>query len=71
MPENARNIEIGKKFIKIKQKVKISKELKGSNMDFTLWDNKLAITSFENQLFIVVIESEELIKSMRPIFNIA
>ncbi|MCK5511059.1 hypothetical protein KAI65_06005 [Candidatus Parcubacteria bacterium] len=70
-PDHPRNIEIGREFLKIGQEYRISPELKDANMDFTIWYNKLAITSFEDEPFIVVIESEELTKSMLPIFNIA
>ncbi len=71
VPDHPRNIEIGREFLKIGQEYRISPELKDANMDFTIWNNKLAITSFEDEPFIVVIESEELVKSMLPIFEIA
>jgi len=70
-PDTDRNKEIGKAFIKINQKYKVSPELKNTKMDFTIWNNKLAITSFEDEPFIVVIESEELARSMQPIFEMA
>jgi len=41
------------------------------NMDFSLCENKLAITSLEDKPFIVVIESEELAASIRPLFEMA
>ncbi|MCK9379327.1 MAG: hypothetical protein M0P97_04265 [Candidatus Moranbacteria bacterium] len=40
-------------------------------MDFTIYDNKLAITSLEENPFIVVIESDELVRSMKPLFELA
>lgn len=64
-------IELAKKFFIIGQHVRILPQLKESFMDFTIYDNKLAITSLEENPFIVVIESEELVKSMKPLFEIA
>ena len=40
------------------------------NIDFSLYGNKLALTSLEEDPFIVVIESEELATSFRSIFEI-
>ena len=67
---NEFDLQIGKEFKAIGQQVKY---LPGSdfNMDFTLYENKLAITSLEDEPFIVVIESQELVNSIRPIFEIA
>ena len=71
VPSNFRDIEIGKELSKIDQQVRVLPDLKNINMDLTLFGNKLSITSFEDEPFIVVIESEELVKSMLLIFNIA
>ncbi len=71
IPNDHENIKIGLEFKKGNQKVRSLKELNDMKMDFTIFGNKLAITSLEDDPFIVVIESEELVKSMRPIFNIA
>ena len=60
-----------KGFIKAKQEVRTLKTLNKSHMDFTIFKNKLAITSLEEEPFIVVIESKELVKSMQPIFELA
>lgn len=71
VPETEEEIKIGKEFLKLGQKVRVLPELKGMNMDFAIFNNKLAITSLADEPFIVIIESEELVKSMRPIFEIA
>jgi len=63
--------ELAEKFLKINQKVRILPDLRNTSMDFTIFDNKLAITSLEDDPFIVVIESESLVNSIRPIFEIA
>ena len=71
VPDTAEEIAIGRRFLKVGQKVRVLPGLKGMNMDFAIFNNKLAITSLEDEPFIVIIESEELVKSMRPIFEIA
>lgn len=71
IPDDEENIEIGKRFKKANQGVRTLSELKNIKMDFTIFGNKLAVTSLEDEPFIVVIESEELVNSMRPIFEIA
>lgn len=71
IPDDEENIKIGKEFKKANQRVRVLDNLKNSKMDYTIFGNKLAITSLEDEPFIVVIESEELVKSMRPIFEIA
>jgi len=68
---NKFDIDIMAQFKKIGQEVKYLPNISELNMDFTLYKNKLAITSLEDEPFIVVIESEALINSMRPIFEIA
>jgi len=73
IPSDQKNREIAKKFLRlpVKQEIRTLEKLNNSRMDFTLYENKLAITSLEDNLFIVVIKSEELVKSMRPIFKLA
>jgi sugar-specific transcriptional regulator TrmB len=71
IPHKPNEIEIGRQFIRAKQKVKTLIDLRNLNMDFVIYKNKLAITSLEDELFMVVIESEELVKSMLPLFEIA
>jgi sugar-specific transcriptional regulator TrmB len=71
IPNTPEEIEAGKKFKEIDQKVKVFTDVKKLNMDFTIYDNKLAITSLEDEPFLVVIESQALVDSIRPIFEIA
>lgn len=67
----ARDLEFGRKLKQFDQKVKVLESLKNMRMDFALADNKLAITSFEKEPFLVVIESQTLVDSIKPIFEIA
>ncbi len=67
----AEDINIARQFKKINQDVRILKNLKDSRMDFTLDENKLSISSLGEEPFLVLIESEELAKSIKPIFEIA
>ena len=71
IPENNENIKIAKDFLKINQQVRVSKDLKKMSMDFSIWDNKLAITSFEDQPFAVMMESQTLVDSILPLFELA
>ena len=71
VPDNEEEIEIGQKFLTVQQKIRVLPELESINMDFTIFNNKLAITSLEDNPFIVVIESVGIVDSMRPIFEIA
>ncbi len=68
---NEFNREIMRKFKELNQEVRYLPDVKDFSMDFTLYDNKLDITSLEEEPFIVVIESESLVNSIKPIFEIA
>lgn len=70
IPNNPAEIGFGRALKSANQEVRIMENARKFKMDFTLCGNKLAITSFENDPFIVVIESEELVASMRPLFEI-
>ncbi|MFA5986558.1 MAG: helix-turn-helix domain-containing protein [Parcubacteria group bacterium] len=63
-------LKIAKEFLTIDQEVRTLPDLRDMQMDFTIYDNKLAITSLGEEPFIVLIESEELVQSMRPIFEL-
>lgn len=70
--DNPFEIELAKKFMSgNNQAVRILPELCDSQMDFSIFGKKLAITSLGKEPFIVVIESEELVKSIRPLFEVA
>lgn len=69
IPDNPINLEIAKKFKEFTKQVKMSDELKNINMDFVFSENKLVIANLADEPFVVVIESEEMIKSFKPIFE--
>ncbi|MDO8240542.1 MAG: helix-turn-helix domain-containing protein [Candidatus Moranbacteria bacterium] len=71
VPNNPFEIAVAKKLSANGQQARYLSEIPTFNMDFSLCENKLAITSLEDEPFIVVIESEELVKSIRPIFEMA
>jgi len=65
-------IEFAKKFMFTKnQRARFLPELRNSHMDFAIFGNKLAITSLGEDPFIVAIESEELVHSIKPLFELA
>lgn len=72
IPDIKEDIAIGRKIAQnLNQEVRTLDALNGTRMDFSILENKLVITSFEKHPFIVIIESQGLIDSMRPIFEIA
>jgi len=71
VPNETKEKNLAKKFEEVSEEIRVSDDLTDTNMDFTIFDNTLSITSFEKNPFIVTIESEELIKSIKPIFEIA
>ena len=68
---NKFDLDAVKKFKQIGQDVKFLENVSDFNMDFALYENKLAITSLEENPFAVIIESADLVKSIKPIFEIA
>lgn len=71
VPDNSFELQAGKKLSENGQQARYLPGVNSFNMDFSLYENKLAITSLEDEPFIVVIKSEELVKSIRPFFEIA
>jgi sugar-specific transcriptional regulator TrmB len=59
-----------KEFSGTGQNTRYLPEISHFNIDFSLYGNKLALTSLEENPFIVVVESEELASSFRSIFEI-
>jgi len=71
IPNNIGELALAKDFMAVGEKVRCLDEFETNAMDFTIFANKIAIVSLEENPFIVVIESEELVKSMKPLFEIA
>lgn len=69
--DNQNEKEIAKIFMETGQEVKFLPKSEPFNMDFTIFENKLAITSLEEEPFLVLFESEQLVKSMTPFFELA
>ncbi|MDD4901531.1 MAG: helix-turn-helix domain-containing protein [Patescibacteria group bacterium] len=69
---NPFDLAVGQRYqAEIGQQVRYLPEVEEFNMDFAIYKNKLAITSLEDEAFVIVIESEELIKSIKILFEIA
>jgi len=71
IPDNPEEIKLAKGLKIVNQKVKFLPGIGKYDMDFTIYDNKLAITSLEEEPFMVLIESESLVNSIKPIFETA
>jgi len=70
LPQTGEDEKFAEFVKKNKQEAKFLPKGVQLNMDFSLYGNKVAITSIEENMFIVVIESENLYQSMRQIFEI-
>ncbi len=72
VPDNSEDIRIAKEFRKITDKTKIRtlSVFDECDMDIAVFGSKLAITTFEEKPFLVVIESEAVPKFFLPIFEI-
>ena len=64
------DIEIGKKLLAANQQVRVLKNLSNLAIDFSVFGNKLAITAYEENPFAIIIESADVAKSMRDIFDV-
>lgn len=71
IPDNPKDIELGKMIKQIDPQVRCLPNVKQFSMDFEIYENKLVITSLEKEPFMVLIESAELVNSMKPFFEIA
>lgn len=73
IPNNEADIEIIKKFKSITDKVqgKIFSDYNDFNIDLAIYDTKISIASFSDHPFLVIIDSDELVKTLMPFFNLA
>lgn len=72
IPDNPQEIALAKEFIKITDKVSIKTlpGMKECSMDISFWKNKLAITTYDDKIHMVIIESPSITGFITPIFNI-
>ncbi|MEK7518537.1 MAG: helix-turn-helix domain-containing protein [Patescibacteria group bacterium] len=70
VPDTEEELGHARDFIQIHQQVRIWSALRGAQMDFSIYENKLAITSLGEKPFVVVIESADIVQSLRPIFDV-
>jgi sugar-specific transcriptional regulator TrmB len=70
VPDNEAEITHAKNLSVIDQKIRVLSDLDNSNMDFSIFEKKVSITSLEEKPFMVVMESEELAKSMKMVFEV-
>jgi len=67
------DVALIKEFMQITDKIsgRILPELKDYNVDFAIYGNKLSIASFNKKPFLIIITSEEVIKTIMPIIELA
>ena len=71
IPDTSDEIELVKKSFKSSKNVRALKALRDLKIDFTLYDDKIGLSSLEEDLFIVVFESRNMVSSMKLFFDLA
>ncbi|MDB5259877.1 MAG: transcriptional regulator [Candidatus Nomurabacteria bacterium] len=71
VPDDKKEFFYAKAFLGIKQNVRTLSILKENKMDISIYADKISITNLGDALFAVVIESKDLVGSIRPIFELA
>lgn len=69
VPDNLEERALAKKFKEIGQEIRFSNAIRNIRMDFAICGNMLAITSLGKSVFAVTIESEDILLSLKPIFE--
>jgi sugar-specific transcriptional regulator TrmB len=70
IPDNPEELKFGKEYALGGQKVRVLPSQKNFDTDIVLTENKLSVSSLEEDPFLVLIESEKLAKSLKPLFEI-
>lgn len=70
IPDNPEELKFGKTYAESGQKVRVLPSQKNFDTDIVLTENKLSVSSLEEEPFLVLIESEKLAKSLKPLFEI-
>ncbi|MFA5872060.1 MAG: helix-turn-helix domain-containing protein [Parcubacteria group bacterium] len=70
IPDNPTELKYGQAYKEAGQNIKILSGINEFNMDLTLTENKFVITFIEESPFLVLIESETLSRSLKPLFEI-
>lgn len=70
IPDDPEELKFGKAYVQGGQKVRVLPSQKNFDTDIVLTENKLSVSSLEDEPFLVLIESEKLAKSLKPLFEI-
>jgi len=70
IPDDPEELKFGKDYAQAGQKVRVLPKQKKFDTDIVLTENKLSVSSLEEEPFLVLIESEKLAKSLKPLFEI-
>jgi sugar-specific transcriptional regulator TrmB len=71
IPDNPDDLKFADDLLSIKQKIRTIPGVEKIKMDFAVYGNKIAITSFEEKPYVVMLQSKDLVDSIMPIFEIA
>lgn len=70
IPDDPEELKFGEEYSRGGQKVRVLPSQKNFDTDIVLTENKLSVSSLEEKPFLVLIESEKLAKSLKPLFEI-
>lgn len=70
IPDDPEELKFGKYYADAGQKVRVLPKQKYFDTDIVLTENKLSVSSLEKEPFLVLIESDKLAKSLKPLFEI-
>lgn len=70
IPDSEKDFPYVGEFLKVNQKVRASSALENTKMDISIYGNKVSISSLGERLFAVVIESQDIVDSLRPVFSV-
>jgi sugar-specific transcriptional regulator TrmB len=71
IPDNQDDLRFADELLSIKQRIRAIPGVKKMKMDFAIYGNKIAITSFEEKPYVVMLQSKYLVNSIMAVFEIA
>ncbi|OGG83084.1 hypothetical protein A3I46_01790 [Candidatus Kaiserbacteria bacterium RIFCSPLOWO2_02_FULL_54_13] len=70
VPDDEGELPYARDYLKLNQQVRIWPALRGARMDFSLYGDKLAISSLGEKPFVVVVKSVDVVSALRPMFEV-
>jgi hypothetical protein len=70
IPDTVEEKEEMEDMLEKNDQVRTLKDLDGIKIDFSIYDDKLCVSSLEDEIFAIVFESGNIVRSMKFIFEI-